>query len=48
MFDTIKTVRLGDMGGEITEFHHTDDLDELAKAMTAKYPNSLIEIRFTK
>ena len=48
MLDTIKTVRLDDMGREVTEFHHTDDFDELVKAMTANYPNALIEVRFTK
>jgi hypothetical protein len=48
MMNTIKTVRLNDMGQQITEFHHTDDFDALVKFMTVEYPNSLIEVRFTK
>lgn len=45
MWDRVKTVHLDEVGREIATWHPTSDIEEVARAMFANYPNGVIEIK---
>ena len=47
MMNTVKTVRLDNLGRQITEFHDGAAIGEVVARIEAEFPNSLIEARYS-